>query len=222
MRFGVLFAAAQGPALEPTTGATYAAKDPITGWVAVPKLRIAPSPHWSRRLPAMLVLLAKLGVAGLVCGCHGGRSIDGSVAQASVLLAVTVLQLAHVFITRPWNSPLVQAGMSVGALLEAAMAGCLVAATAGTTPSLSVSNALVTLVVLGVVAYGGLILGLLCMPLVRRVTSRKQQRLVAAVHAAARRDPHYLQRKYADRYVTVALCLPFSWSFVSLLEPFYL
>lgn len=198
----MLFAAAQGPALEPAPGATYACKDPHTGWVAVPKLRSSvQSSHWTRRLPAMLVLLLKLGAAGLICGCHGGHTANGNVAQAAVLLAVTVVQLAYVFLARPWNSCLVQAAMSAGALLETAMAGCFVAATASTPSSLSVSNALVTLVVLGVVSYGCLLLGLMVAPLVRRMTHRKQERLAAVVHAAVRQDAQYLQRKYADRCV---------------------
>lgn len=148
----------------------------------------------------MLVLLTKIGVAGLVCGCGGGQSASGSVAQAAVLLVVTVLQLAYVVVARPWNVPVVQAAMTAGAMLETAMAACLVVA-ATSASSLAVSNGLVALIVLGVAAYGAVIVGLLVAPLLRRVTARKQQRLVAAVHAAARRDVHYLQRKYADRCV---------------------
>lgn len=197
-RFGVLFAAAQGPALEPTTGATYASKDPRTGWVAVPKLRSAANEHWTRRLPAMLVLLFKMGVAGLVCGCNGGQSVTGSVAQASVLLVVVVLQLAYVILARPWNGVYLQAAMTGGAALETAMVACFVATTAA--PSLAVSNALVALVVLGVTAYGVLLLGLLGAPLVRRWTMRKRRRWVAVVDQVVRGDAHYLQRKYADRY----------------------
>lgn len=199
-RYGVLFTATRGPSLEHTQGATYTAKDPLTGWVSTPKLHITPTqPHWSARLPAMLVLLAKLCLAALVCGCNGGLSASGSVAQASVLLVIACGQLVYVVVAKPWNVGALQVGMTAGALVEVMVVACLVAAAAQPTPTLAVGNALVVLVVVGVVCYGGLLLVLLVGPGVCRWWWRRRGGRVGEAVVAMVRQQTLLQRKYADR-----------------------
>ncbi len=201
-RFGVLFTTTRGPSLQPAPGATYIAKDPLTGWVSTPKLQVTPGqPHWSLRLPAVLVLLTKLCLAALVCGCHGGLSASGSVAQASLLLVITCGQLVYVVTARPWNVGALQAGMTTGALVELLLAACLVAATAQTTPTMAVSNALVALVVVGLVCYGVLLVLLVVAAVVCRWQGQRVgRRMGDVVGAVVRQQPSVLQRKYADRY----------------------